>query len=548
VKQATKITQPGITERRLVRENGHWSVLCERTGVDGIKQCKLYRIDEQNAKLIKIPIETNEVEVLKGATVNVENVPGLNGTSAVRQTVQPLVEKYATMRRLPAQDTGITFHRLPRASDIDTATGEPRITSVAEFDNQQLGTNYVSTQTNGGSADVKQGGAMNKKKGGAVTVPDPRKLFYHQFKLTDLDVKDAQQRLPDGTVAMPNEWANLGLDPLGANPGDVEYYAYDDDYGTTALHSKKTGFEFHFRYLPLSVEQEKSYLEWLIGVSMRMRIQHPQHFQFLYDSNVDTIATLEANILNGLARLEAHKVLFSRPKLFGGAASHENQLHKLLRIYALKPPTPIWISPMSMKYTNLPGQVQPDGTITRVASADVPEPESIVQNTLLDIRDELVDLAQNGGGFLDERGTGVKFPTFEGPDTTFADGVLAVGVLEAQVMSMLASLQFRYGLVVNFSAFGSDTDGGSYEATLMDNRRKKYLSADLKRYLDAFSNPADTRIFIRLPELRLRQAEAANIRLPPSTIPNVRKFSVNDSVTVVPTGIPASVETVVLTR
>jgi hypothetical protein len=75
---------------------------------------------------------------------------------------------------------------------------------------------------------------------------------------------------------------------------------------------------------------------------------------------------------------------------------------------------------------------------------------------------------------------------------------------------------------VNFSKL-LDAGGEAYEHAFMANFVKKFLGADLKRYIDAFSDVTDKRgVMIRLPELRLDQALSAGIRLPPSTIPNTR--------------------------
>lgn len=507
-------TQPCITERRLIKGPGYWSVLCERTERDGVKRCKLHRIDEVNNRLVYVPCESTEVQVLKGAQVDVNTLP----SGVVQQQVQPIVDTYKTMRKLPAKESGVEFEKLPRVRQAPEA---PAFIPVPSYGG------LASTSTS--TKETKQGGGLtnqsglpqkqqqqqqqpplvqkqNKKQAGAVVLPDSNKLMQTQFKLNDLDVRDAQARLPDGTIAQPNEWQNLPA--LSSN--EVEYYAYDDGYGTSAISNRKMGFNFPFKFLPLSIEKNKSYLQWLIGVVIKMRINHWRSFDYLYDSNLDTIATLEAAILNGLAKLEARKQFFARRVLFAGAEPYEPLMPEILKVYAFKPPTEVWISPMSARYIDLPDTMGLD------------KAEKRVQTLLSSLLDDLTDAIQNGSNenrFLDADGTAILFPDFEGGDRDFTN-TTAVGMLEAALLSLLSRLQFKLGLIVNLSAF-STNEGSNYESQFMQNANKKFLDKDLKRYIDEFSNAEDSRSFIRLPELRLEQAAKAGIRLPPSTVPSL---------------------------
>jgi len=182
-----------------------------------------------------------------------------------------------------------------------------------------------------------------------------------------------------------------------------------------------------------------------------------------------------------------------------------------LQVYAFAPPTEVWISPMSARFINLP--------------EDASGNEKRTQTLLAQVSHQIGTQIQKGesGGFTDSNGATIIFPSFEFDD--FSDEVYsvtttAVGLLEANLMSMLARLQFQFGLVVNFSKL-STSDGGNYEQELMRNNIKKFLGSDIKRYIDAFSNADDQRgTYIRLPELRLDQARGAGLRLPPSTVPN----------------------------
>ena len=482
--KTTKKEKTCATQQRLVRGPGYWSVLCERTGRDGVNRCKLHRIDEQNNRLVYVPCESTQVQVLKGAQVDV--ISGANGV--IQQTVQPLVDKYETVRSLPARDSGVEFEKLQRVGAIDGVVG-PKWSGAPSL---------------GGTTEQKL------KHGGSVNLPDPKTLFKKQFVLNDLDVRDAQARLPDGTIAQPNEWADL--DPL---PPGVEYYSYDDHYGTSAINNRKKGFDFKFKFMSLETEQNKAYLQWLIGVAIKMRIDHWQDFDFLYDPSVDTIATLEANILNGLAKLEARKQFFNRRKLFAGAEPYRSSMHDILEVYAFAPPTEVWISPMSARYIDLPEKNSPS------RSENEGKTQALLQDALNTLRSAL-----NGGtgGFTDEQGGMIVFPDFQIylADAQGDNDTASVGVLEAELMSTLARLQFKLGFVVNFSFdFGRDY---VFENVFMANGVKKFLGADLKRYIDAFSSEDnDQRFLIRLPELRLDQAQASGVKLPPSTIPNTRK-------------------------
>jgi hypothetical protein len=397
------------------------------------------------------------------------------------------------------------------------------------------------------SAGSNQGGAVNAGtvNAGALHFPSPSAIRKATWALTDQDLDDAELNLPRDITAMPPEWEK-GLDPLDKEDQIAFYTA--DDYGSLRSSARQTGFDFSFRYLPFEFLREEKYLEWLVSLDYNLRAHYPDYHFHKFDPVFSTIATVESYILTTLRRLEEKYKFFDRKTLFAGAEPHRNIMHRYLRVYAFAPPTSTWISPISARYAQLPA---PDSDQFRKSEAQA-------LGNVRDLNDKIGYAANSGKLAQDVTAKdpsapgqpGIKIPLkykkmgreqdfwlgVEGPQQTaenynseeasdlgsnpamgFYDNRV-MGIVEDELLSMLARLQYVLGYVINTNASWFTNEISDAQDGLMDLHQSKYLTRELNRYLATFQLEDVNNVFHRLPQLRMAQARQMGIPLPKSVM------------------------------
>ncbi len=404
------------------------------------------------------------------------------------------------------------------------------------------GTAQTAGTANAGS---NQGGAVNAgtMNAGALHFPSPSAIRKATWELTDQDLDDADLNLPRDITAMPPEWVNE-LDPLDKEDQIAFYTA--DDYGSLRSSARQTGFDFSFRYLPFEFLREEKYLEWLVSLDYNLRAHYPDYHFHKFDPVFSTIATVESYILTTLRRLEEKYKFFDRKTLFAGAEPHRNIMHRYLRVYAFAPPTSTWISPISARYSQLPA---PNSDQFRKSEAQA-------LGNVRDLNDKIGYAANSGKLAQDVTAKdpsapgqpGIKIPLkykkigreqdfwlgVEGPQSTaenynsqeasdlgsnpamgFYDNRV-MGIVEDELLSMLARLQYVLGYVINTNASWFTNEISDAQDGLMDLHQSKYLTRELNRYLATFQLEDVNNLFHRLPQLRMAQARQMGIPLPKS--------------------------------
>jgi len=504
VSAVKNVSTPCAYERKVVNgKDAYWSWNCQRATnasglLDGVKKCTLHRVQDKRTELVPVNCLQEYVNVLKGFEVDrVITTDSETNESVVRQTVTPQVDVYGTMKREAAVGKGVAYKRLTRVDSKGLEVPDPMDATDASFKKSD----ELLSRALGGSS---------KKKGGASgpELPNVAALRRKEFQLNDQDITEMQLALPSNMMEQPNSWKSLP--PLDEDD-KIAFYSYDDSYGVVRNNARQNGFPFSFRYLPYTYMTEKSYLEWLVTLQYKMRSEFPDYMLSTYDPVLDTIATVETSIMVALGRLESVGQFFDRKELFEGADEHKGVMHKYLLRYAMTPPTDTWYSPLSMRYTAVP---------TDVTKAYPDESEML--NNLKALYRSINTKANNGDG-LKLQGDGVRlglnYRQIENLSESDAwKDADVVAVVEDELLSMLARLQFVIGYAVNLkaSAILSATLTTPIVDALLKREQRRFLSKELIQYLETFSlEPEDTaEMFIRLSNLRKLEAEAQGVALP----------------------------------
>jgi hypothetical protein len=154
--------------------------------------------------------------------------------------------------------------------------------------------------------------AVKTAGAGRIHLPPPALMRQQELRNTivnDVDLAAGLVNPPkdkDGNVLVPEprEWALLRAQdeakdtPLKSN----EFYALEDSRKTRIM---AAGFPFKQRHRPINKlhdRESQSYLNWLLGVNIRMRVFHRLHHDKLFDIAYDTIGVIESNLLYSISK------------------------------------------------------------------------------------------------------------------------------------------------------------------------------------------------------------------------------------------------------
>ena len=523
VLQSQRVETPCLFAENVTEgKQGRWQWDCNRTRVPGVKKCDLKRIESQTKRIVPMKCVNEYVNVVKGYDVNKKVITDdVTNNSVVQQQVIPNVERLATQTRVERSN-------LPSVPYVDMqrtdAMGNPLPMSSGRMIMENRSRPF--TDLNGGNSNIKNAGSQNQvninkdagREAGDVTLPNARTVRHKEFQLTDQDLPSLMApSLSDDYMPIPKEWETL--DPL-ENSDTISFYAVDD-YGSVRIAARQFGFEFPPQYLPFSHTEGiyKEYLQWLVSLDFNMRVEFPAYHKHVYDVVFDTIATCETYILATLGRLEAPGPLgkyFDRRDLFEGASRFESIMNPVLKVYAFTPPVEIWTSPLPMRYLAVPD-------VDNVAGYRASEATALQQLRALN---NTIGRAANDGSLKDKEGQGLvlglKYRTL---NEAMNNDYEIVGIVEDELLSMLARLQYVHGYVINSNApvFKGVTD------ILLDLGVRKYLIQGVTvKYLSSFlfeSSYPDP--FYRVPGLRKRQMSEAAKALSSSLGKSMSK-SLND--------------------
>lgn len=526
VSEVRRSTTPCMYERKVQKGEGYWAWRKERTDQAGVVKAQLVRVEKDQQTLVPIQCLQEYVNVLQGFDVQKTEEDDGKGNKIVRQTITPEVQVYGTVTPQGPAGPPIPYRDLPKFTDSYPAPPMPPPQQDLPF--AVVGTSPATGHDLGGGA--KAGGTAGAARaqartgaaaqGGAMVLPRRSEVRNSQFYLTNQDIEDITTGVPADMMQKPAAWANINPP---ANPGEIAFYTFDDSYGVASTRRQQNGFPFSFKYLPFAYMTNQAYLEWLVSLDYKMRAEFPDEHSHVYDPLLDTIATVETAILVTLGKLEAKGQYFNRRDLFEGKEPFREVMHRYLRVYAFTPPQNTWYSPLSGRYIQLP---QPP--------APFPADEMAALDGLKALHDGVIMAALTGkpdsglpegfrvplkyrgfgtAGLLNTPGGG---PTAVMPSTFTASEARTVGVVEDELLSMLARLQYINGFAINT---GGDTpvDIAGIVRNLLGTKVRRFLSREMVRYLEMF-NLDERDVLHRLPGLRMREAAERGLVLPKSAM------------------------------
>jgi hypothetical protein len=559
VSAVQRVVSPCMYEERATDgKRAYWLWKCDRTKLPNVKKCALHRVQDEKMEVVPINCIQEYVKVLNGFQVDkqTESDP-VTGASITSQTIYPEVDIYGATRLGRHAGPAIPYSEAPRV-DLQSLADIPPREGIREAQFRRFTESDVGGgETKRGGAAPKQGGSAAVKpkrggrerkalkggsaptakggaaEGGAVHLPSRSALRREKFKLTDQDLDEMELGAPAGFMRQPAEWTDPlnGLPILDGKSGNIEFYAYDDNYGSARnVGALQNGFDFSFRYLPYTYMTNSEYLEWLVTLQYDMRSKYPDFMlaNATYDPALDSIATVETSILVALGRLETAKKYFNRQELFKGAEKFKNVMHKYLRRYAFAERTPAWYSPLSERY--LAGSV----------TAPLYDGEKTAMEKIRGLNDIIGGRANRGNGLEDPNAenVGIKIPLKyrrlggedgAGPSDVAPEDNQIMAVIEDAFLTMLARLQYDHGYAVNVNngilapfvgtkVLNFENVSQPNENGLMNMQQRRFLTRELVRYFETFSLENVPEIFISLPGLRKEQAKALGLALPPAAI------------------------------
>jgi len=525
------------------KELPQFGVFCKRTSVPGVQQCETKSLPPGKQTVVGVTCKNTSTQVLDG--VHVDKViyrDDETNQEVVTQVVRPVTSTIHSSHTKVERDTNIPYQPLTlKDANRNVIKTESKIpgNSFTFLQKPSAGSSsskkVVQSKLNlkkGGSSESPVGGAVNQ--GGAVSIsringqsvavlPGQDEVRRMNFKMNERDVEEAL--LPEHTIPLPKKVKDLQdaqKDPL------TWYRAELDGYGVSKALSRRSGFDFSFRYLPheycygAGLEDAKAYLEWLVSVQYKLRAEFPDFMLSTYDIVVDTIATLETSILVCFGRMELKNQYFDRMKILEGARRFEKLMNKYLAYYALKEKAFTWVSPLNPRYKDL------DST---------PEKNYPKEDETIRLLNELNDALSSAANGEDSPVSDIKriekqidgqtvyvsldvayrqSNQFPKNDSNKFDDSKVMAVVEDNFLSFLARLQFRAGYAFN-------TNNPTVNI-LMDRDHSRFLSrVDTIRYFETFYALQDedeqNSSFIRLTEIRKQQAKQNGFSLQSANMP-----------------------------
>ncbi len=499
----TQTYQPCGYRETLVQENGRWMVTCERTTMANTKKCTLYRITEPKVKLSEVECRKGNLTVIKEIGLSQNLVRDSQGNVRRETEITPVIATIPISSDEKVMGTPIMFSRAnakpeaKRASNLGTVqTVETKETRLGGGKAGKTTKALPATSASAAKVQPKVQQKTQRKAGARVSLPsgeELHKIGRDDTKITDLDLdliglprnEQGEEMYPE-----PQEWNALRQQPGGELDSD-QFYALEDN---AAGRGRTEGFAFAIRHKPvthISMASAQSYLNWLIGLLFRMRAFHPQSFSKLYRAPFDTIAVMEAYVLNGIGNLEAMNLLPNIKELWTpqDASMYSDWMHPILKEYVKRTSTEKWDSVLPMRNTNLPKD--DFGVIIPTLNGG----EGAAFTSLKALVDQMKLWKPLGVTVGDEK---IQFP-FRWP--VDLDKVDCIAILDDIVVAFLSDVQYRMGYAVNFW----QSDIANYTTQLFTPQQKRHLSADLIRYIDTFGNPDDEiPLLIRLDEPRAK--------------------------------------------
>lgn len=434
---------------------------CERSEIPGVKKCEIQLKRETRQEMVPITCATKNVQVVNGAQVTSQTTNDMFGNTIVKETVEPQVTNVKLQTSfIQKNEQPITFERASRKYDT-----------------------------------------VERKAAGAAQLPMRKK----EFKLNELDIANQPIAGPEGMMLKPDAWvSNVALK-------NMEFATLDNSYGTTSLKARQRGFPFAAQDLPYEAlnESEKEYMAWLVSVSVVMRNLHPDIYEHLFDPVLDTIATMESYILIAIGRLEAQYKMFDR---FAILDIHllpkklHNMMNPTLYIYATAERTNIWISPLSMRYIEIPSNYDDDDDKNDYKGY----PGEFETLTALDSFYQGINSKLKEGIKIDDSSKEmVLLPvSIEMKTDNNEKGIM--DIMETKFLALLARIQYLAGYAVNTNF---DSFKGFVE-NLLKPEHSKYLKPTTVAYLRMFQMENNTEAFIYLPKLREEQAKQSGKQMP----------------------------------
>lgn len=475
------VERPCGFQEREVEGPIYMQTQCDRTEVAGVQNCKLVPVGSKVRQIIPAQCTENRFSVLKGVEIKTTTD---DDKKMMQTTARPVVERISEVVSVRPNGKPIEYEKLLRTGEAPAGPYEPRL-SIQQMAALPGG---PRRDIGGGSAiPLKKAGAVS---GGAIDMPETAT----PMKLNETDLDNQVLPVPDGMMERPSAWSDL-------NPeGPLNWNMYDDSYGTTSAKTRQFGFPFrrhHLTYDRLKFfKHPTDYLEWLISVSYKFRAEYPQFYTYNYDPAIDTEATLESQILNGLGNLEANRKYFDRKDLLGGSsAADKKEMHPILRKYVETPPTDIWFSPLTHRYLRMD------------ADANKYPEEATTLTNLNTLYGAIVDSLNAGYTSKSNANVRLRLPVPLKGNTPVMD---TMAFAEDYLMGLLERLQYA-GYAYNM---GSGAVVSATVNSLLSPNERKYLRDESIKYLELFRLEDGTQTFVYLPGLRRMMAESHGVKLP----------------------------------
>lgn len=480
---------------RLKRNDNEWWVTCERTSVAGTKKCKTYRVTPSKVELIPASCRVTTSESLKAVTVEERVETADNGTTkVVERRVIPDIETNMTVTRTldESKRKELAFDDAPKTEELkdlipakqggvgsllkrqSPAIGSTKIGSIKRTPIPAIGS--IRRTPSLARNEVSHQNHMhlllaNKEQSEKIRLADT--------ELTDLDVPllqapidtNGQRMLPE-----PASWTELRKQQK-LQPG--EFFAMEDTQNGRALDK---GLKFGDRHLPaVSLRDEASltYFNWLLGVLIRFRSEHPESCRFCPRARYVTIAELESMILASISSMETKKQKPNFEELFKFWPGRTVHPHPVLQKYRDNQNQSPYVSYLHMRDTLLPTQ----------GSGAIPDNGEETANSALYTIIVAITNRQWLDGWKVDDGNPVRLPVdFDSsPFVEEETGRIETGLLENDLLGRLARIQELAGFAINFwhPEFNQDT------RELYNPKAKRHLSEKLIEYIDTFGVPDD---------------------------------------------------------
>jgi hypothetical protein len=281
-------------------------------------------------------------------------------------------------------------------------------------------------------------------------------------------------------------------------------------------------FAFNFKHLPCAKAgaHGRDYCEWLISLTYELHSASQQYFPAVYDAASDTVATLEAGIIAGLASVpsdtDAGKDVIRRVSsgiLWHGGAPYmavrdesiggtpmplpnPPVMHPVLRAFVASSSWtwPTYVAPGAIVYSRSVAWPGLSALVKRQFGAAQPGDQPLLDD-LVRLRTTVVDVARP------KYGLALSWAQNSFPNV--------IAVQDAKLMAIFARLQTEAGAVLTL-----DSKTPSDAATIAQDILKKtdatqLLSADLLSYLKGGSVPTAVAVY---PQIIWRVADPAPTR------------------------------------